>query len=181
MPRVEQPAHRPGQPPRTTAVVDPPHGFTDQTRVVFTTSTFAQDNRGNHFEIQTVHREPLPNLKAAIARALDPITGGRDFHEELARKSQRELNQRILDPHWLSNVDVARFERAFPCELSDHRYLLECHIPALHYTGLIDNLGPETKFDPIGYLEETSVGRCYLKSIASDFCLHNLAHMIVTC
>ena len=95
MPRVEQPAHRPGQPPRTIAVVDPPHRFTDQTRVVFTTSTFAQDNRGKHFEIQTVHREPLPNLKAVIPRALDPITGGRDFHEELFKlleeKKQEEL------------------------------------------------------------------------------------------
>ena len=68
--------------------------------------------------------------------------------------------------------------KAFPPELRDHSYLIKCHLRALHITGLINNLGPDTKFDPIGHLESTFPGRAYLTSIVSDCILEQVARKI---
>ena len=179
MPKVKHSVQiRSDSPYRRIAVVDPPNRFKGQTRVVESTCTSVRQLRGKTVEIHTVQRVAKPNLSAALPTALDSSFGGRELHKELREKSRREIQERILDPDWLPKVDLKQVTKAFPPELRDHSYLIKYHLRALHITGLIDNLGPDTEFDPIGYLESTFPGRAYLTSIVSDCILEQVAKKI---
>lgn len=129
------------------------------------TPVAVRELRSRRIEVREVRRRPLPNLSPTLTRE------GRELHEHLTLRSIREAQSRAADPRWLLKVDFERYFLAFPPGLRDCDYLLEYHIEALHVTGLIDNLGPNTRFDPIGYLERSEPGRAYLQSITEDTAL----------
>lgn len=153
-------------------VVDPPRRFKNRTEIVLTGTQptvhrlTTRQLRSRRIEVHIVQRVPLPNLNPALPHNYP--TGGLDLFEELAIKSEQESRDRFRDPSWLSKLNLEQIAQAFPPSLRDHSYWLKYHLRVLHITGLIDNLGPHTRFDPIAYLEATAPGIAYLQTIVKD-------------
>lgn len=160
---------------RVVLVDSTPRHLRNQTQVVETstvTTITVRELRGRQIRtiVQEVRRLPRPDFSPALPWE------GRRLYEYLTAKSVAEAQARACDDDWLRKVDLDQLLKVFPPgNLRSFNYLLEYHIPALHITGLLDNLGPETRFDPIGYLELSEPGRAYLQSIVSDTVLQSFA------
>lgn len=176
MPKVNHNRVQRETPYTRVTVVDPPSRSRKKTQIVQTGTQPAVERlttrqlRSRRIEVHIVRRVPKPNINPAFPDSWS--NGGRSLHRDLVDKSERESRRRYKDESWLTKLDFKQIELAFHPYLRNHNYLLHYHLRALYVTGLIDNLGPHSTFDPVGYLEGTQPGRAYLQSIAND---HNLA------